>query len=104
MEISPLQLSDWRKTNKPHLLIDIREAYEYEIGNINGKHIPMGEIIQRLGEIPSDIDVVVHCKSGNRAEAVCHLLQSKFTYKRVYNLRGGYMAYRAEVEPELPDY
>ncbi len=80
------------KQNEDHLLVDIREAYEYEHANIGGVHIPMGEILARLDEIPKDKPVVIHCQSGSRGEKLCKLLRS-LGYANVLNLEGGIEAY-----------
>ena len=41
-EIDVLELKSWRDNNTAHQLVDIREVYEYEAGNLGGEHIPMG--------------------------------------------------------------
>src|SRR5579864_6625610 len=47
------------------ILIDVREPWEYEQMSIPGALlIPLGEIPDRLGEIPVDRDIYVHCRIG----------------------------------------
>ena len=49
-------------------LLDVREPNEYQIGKIPGSTlIPLGEVPQRVGEIPRDKEIIVHCKMGGAA-------------------------------------
>jgi len=73
-------------------LLDVRDADEVaELGQI-GKavNIPLGELRNRLGELPHDRRIVVYCQKGQRGYlAVCLLLGSGFP--NAANLRGGYL-------------
>ncbi|MEW5700678.1 MAG: metalloregulator ArsR/SmtB family transcription factor [Candidatus Zixiibacteriota bacterium] len=45
------------------VVIDVRPLWEYEAGHISGAlSIPLGELPQRLGEVPSDREVVAYCR------------------------------------------
>jgi rhodanese-related sulfurtransferase len=57
------------------LLIDVREPEEWAAGHAPGaRHIPLGELGARTGEIPQDTEVYVICRSGTRsARAVAAL-------------------------------
>ena len=57
----------WQHEQKPHVLIDVREPYEYDEMHIEGRLIPLAEVLQRQSEIPQDQPVVVHCRSGKRS-------------------------------------
>ena len=49
-------------------LLDVREPNEFQIGRIPGSTlIPLGEVPQRVGEIPRDKEIIVHCKMGGRS-------------------------------------
>ena len=49
-------------------LLDVREPNEYQIGRIPGSTlIPLGEVPQRVDEIPRDKEIIVHCKMGGRS-------------------------------------
>lgn len=49
-------------------LIDVREPDEYEQGHATGAVlVPMGEVEDRIGEIPTDETVYVICASGRRS-------------------------------------
>jgi sulfur-carrier protein adenylyltransferase/sulfurtransferase len=89
---------------EPFELIDVREAFEYEIARIDGaKLIPLGEIAERADELQREQPIVVHCHSGRRsAEAVRQLQQRGFA--NVYNLEGGIDAWSDEIDPSVPKY
>lgn len=56
-------------------LLDVREYDEWEAGHVAGAvHIPMGELVGRLDEVPKGTDVVVVCRSGGRSAAVTDYL------------------------------
>ncbi len=75
------------------LLVDVRETDEWNEAHIAGARlIPLGEVAQRLAEIPKDRDVILMCRSGRRsAEAQTFLLERG--YQRVANLEGGILAW-----------
>jgi sulfur-carrier protein adenylyltransferase/sulfurtransferase len=89
---------------EPFELIDVREAFEYEIARIDGARlIPLGEIAERADELQREQPIVVHCHSGRRsAEAVRQLQQRGFA--NVYNLEGGIDAWSDEIDPSVPKY
>ena len=83
------------------ILIDVREPYEYEAGNIGSKHIPLSEIEQHLGDIPRHGEVVIHCKSGGRSKKAIDLLKDKYGYSNLLNLKGGLQSWKEEVDSKL---
>ncbi|MGL1889026.1 MAG: molybdopterin-synthase adenylyltransferase MoeB [Reichenbachiella sp.] len=102
-EITVHELKTWRDDKKDFQLLDIREAYEYEIANIEGELIPQSVIEDHLDEIDRAKDVVVHCRSGKRSTEVVRLLNSK-GFKNLYNLRGGLLSWVKEIDPEMAKY
>jgi len=99
--ISAEELNQKMKESDDFFIIDIREQYEYEVANIGSKHIPMGEICDRINEIPSDKTNVIMCRSGKRAEAVANILSTDFNRSNVVILEGGILAWKENVEPTL---
>ena len=100
-EISAIEFKTLRESGKHFQLIDVREAFEAEVCTMGGDLIPMGEIIARRSEIRTDVPVIIHCKSGNRAAAVIQALEARYGFSDLTNLKGGITAYAAEVEPTL---
>jgi adenylyltransferase/sulfurtransferase len=85
-------------------LLDVREPYENSICSLpNSTLIPMGELVQRLGEIDAGRDVVVYCHSGNRSRTVVNFLRRQ-GYTRAVNLHGGILEWIDRVDPSLTRY
>ncbi|MEM8894910.1 MAG: rhodanese-like domain-containing protein, partial [Bacteroidota bacterium] len=82
-------------------LIDVRENYEYEFSNLDGLHIPLGVISNHLDEISREKKVVIHCKAGGRSAKAVALLQDRYAYQNLYNLTGGILAWKEEMNPAL---
>jgi molybdopterin/thiamine biosynthesis adenylyltransferase/rhodanese-related sulfurtransferase len=84
-------------------VLDVREPHEYQICNIGGHLIPLGDLPKRVSELDSSREIVAHCRSGVRsAKAVNFLKQSGF--KKVHNLAGGILAWADRVDPKMPKY
>jgi adenylyltransferase/sulfurtransferase len=84
-------------------VLDVREPHEYQICNINGYLIPLGDLPKRVHELDSSREIVAHCRSGARgAKAVDFLRQAGF--KKVHNLSGGILAWADRVDPKMPKY
>src|ERR1700678_770448 len=83
--------------------LDVREPHEYQICNIGGYLIPLNDLPNRVHELDSSREIVVHCKMGGRsAKAVAFLQQSGFS--KVRNLAGGITAWSDRVDPTVPKY
>lgn len=102
-EITVQDLKKMQDENEDFQLIDVREAYEFEIANLGGELIPQGQVEQNLAKINTDKKVVVHCRSGARSARIVQLLEQK-GYTEVYNLKGGIMAWSTEIDPSVPRY
>lgn len=100
-EIDVRELQSWRDAGRDHQLIDVRETYEYETGNLGGTHIPMGDILDRQEELRRDVPVVLQCRSGGRSAAVLSALEDRFGMENLYNLKGGATAWALEMDPNM---
>ena len=75
------------------MLIDVREQWEYDELHIPGAVlIPLGELPNRVSEIPVDRDVYVHCRMGGRSARAVDYLRT-FGHPRSYNVTGGIEAW-----------
>jgi rhodanese-related sulfurtransferase len=84
-------------------ILDVREPHEYQICNIGGHLIPLGDLPKRVNELDTSKEIVAHCRSGVRsAKAVNFLRQAGF--KKVHNLAGGILAWADRVDPNMPKY
>ena len=85
-------------------LLDVREPNEFQIGRIPGSTlIPLGEVPQRVSEIPRDKEIVVHCKMGGRSAKAAAFLRQQ-GYKNVKNLKGGILDWSDKIDPSVPKY
>jgi rhodanese-related sulfurtransferase len=82
------QLNEWIERNNDFILIDVREPFEHEHFNIGGQNIPLGELGNRLAEIPRDKKLVLYCAKGIRSVIAIQKLESK-GFSQLYNLSGG---------------
>ena len=92
--ISYLDLNEKLKKGEKYQLVDIREPYELVVeGASNAIHIPMGELVNRLDEIPNDSNIDFHCSSGKRSINMMHFLQmNKLCKNNYYSLEGGFQS------------
>jgi adenylyltransferase/sulfurtransferase len=105
-QITSLELNARLEDTPGPFLLDVRERYEWEIGNLAGlgAHlIPFGEIQGRLGELPREGPLVVYCHVGVRSVLVVETLLAQ-GFQEVFNLKGGYLAWVNDVNPDLPRY
>lgn len=103
-EITVTELKEWRDSHVDFQLIDVREEHEYDIANLGGELIPMGEIMNRVEEISKTKPVVIHCRSGARSATVINQLEKVHGFTNLANLKGGILAYAKEIDPSLTTY
>ncbi len=103
-EISVKELEKLVNENQDFQLIDVREPYEYEIANLKGELIPLAKVEEAINKIASDKQVVVHCRSGARSAKAIKMLEDKYGFRNLYNLKGGILAWADEVDQSLAKY
>ena len=81
------------------LLLDVREQDEWDAGHVEGAlHIPMGEIVQRIDELPADDRrLYVVCRVGGRSAQVVRYLAAQG--RDAVNVDGGMYAWEAAGRP-----
>ena len=105
-EMEPSQLKDQLGSNNPPFVLDVRESFEWDIvnlGNFGSYLIPLGELDQRIDEIPYDREIVVHCRSGVRSAKAANILADN-GFSGLHNLSGGILGWIDEVDKSLPKY
>ena len=102
-EMSVAQLKDRLENGEELFLLDVREKFEYEIANLKGCLILLGELPARLGELDKDLEIVVYCHHGNRSRYATEFLQHQ-GFPSVRNLAGGIDAWATEIDPKMPRY
>ena len=103
-EITVHQLKSMIDAKEDFQLIDVREEYEYDICQIGGELIPMGEVADQVEKISKDKKVVVHCRSGKRSASIIQMLEQEHGYKNLYNLKGGILAWADEIDTSVSKY
>jgi rhodanese-related sulfurtransferase len=100
LEIPPQEARDLAASGA--LLLDVREDEEWDAGHAAGAvHLAMGQVMDRLGEIPTDRTVICVCRVGGRSGAVATTLAGLGFDVR--NLAGGMLAWEADSLPVLTD-
>jgi len=70
-------------------LLDVREQDEWDAGHApDAHHVPMSTLISRIDEVPTDGQVVVICRHGQRSAQVVNYLVAQGR-DNVANLDGG---------------
>lgn len=83
-------------------LVDVREPGEREVVRIPGaEHIPLAEVLDPTTPFGDEV-VLVHCKSGARSARAVDALRARGVDAR--DVRGGILAWVAEIDPSLPTY
>jgi molybdopterin/thiamine biosynthesis adenylyltransferase/rhodanese-related sulfurtransferase len=78
----------------PPVLLDVREAWEFDAGALPGaRHAPLAQTTSIAESAPADAEIVVYCSVGPRGERAVELLRAAGR-ERVRNLRGGMAAWR----------
>jgi rhodanese-related sulfurtransferase len=102
IEISPAEAKRRFEAGEVQL-VDVREPSEWDVSHIPGdvKHIPIGELQSRAGEISTDKPVVFQCRSGGRSLMATQAFRAAGV--EAYNLTGGLIDWHAQGLPLEPD-
>jgi sulfur-carrier protein adenylyltransferase/sulfurtransferase len=105
-EITPTELKARLDRGDRPTIIDVREPNEWEIGNLEphgARLIPLGDLPDRADEIDTAEEIVLHCRSGARSARALDFLRAR-GYTRLWNLKGGILAWSDEVDASIPKY
>jgi sulfur-carrier protein adenylyltransferase/sulfurtransferase len=103
-EVTVQELKALMDSNADFQLIDVREPHEYQIANLGGELIPLGQVDAQADKIARDKQVVVHCRSGARSGNAIQFLEQKYGLQNLYNLKGGILAWSDQIDPAVPKY
>lgn len=94
-------LADRLKNGNVCTIVDVREPAEYEFGHIPGAvSIPFGQLKDRMGELDKEDDIFVICRSGNRSDYACKVLdEAGFT--NVKNVIDGMVEWDGPIEKNV---
>ena len=102
-EIQPEELKHKLDSGEDVFILDVREPHEYQICNLGGYPIPLGDLPKRVNELDSSREIVAHCRSGIRSARAVDFLR-KAGFGKASNLAGGILAWADRVDPRVPKY
>lgn len=104
-EITAKELKQRLDNGEDIQIIDVREDNEVAIARLpDSKHIPLGQILNRMSEIDPSRETVVHCKMGGRSARAIEALKRSGFEGDLKNLKGGILAWSNDVDPSVPKY
>ena len=98
------QLLERRNSGWNPFILDVRSDEEHAAGHVAscGLQVPHTDVVAELANLPTDGDIVVHCRSGMRSQmAIMMLIQAGVDANRLYNLDGGINAWSAAKPDEI---
>lgn len=104
--ITATQLKSMIDAKEKFFLVDVREPHEWEIVRIPGATlIPLAFFLDgsALAQIPRDMPIIMHCRSGVRSATSLEVLKSN-GFTDVKHLQGGVLAWVKEIDPSLTLY
>ncbi len=103
-DIDPVELSVAMASADSPLVLDVREQWEVELAALpESLVIPLGELADRVGEVPVHRPVVTLCHHGMRSARAAALLREA-GHPNVRNLAGGIDAWAREVDSGMARY
>jgi len=102
---NPIELKTYLQDHpNPPLLLDVREAWEFQICRIQGSQLlPMRQIPSALNTFDPQQEIVLICHHGIRSRQVGLFLEGR-GFTQIINLSGGVAAWAQEVDNTMPTY
>lgn len=95
--LAEIDVADLAPNHRPAgmVVLDVREPMEWELGHIpDAVLIRLGELRDKLGEVPRDQEIAVVCEAGIRSSMASSILQAA-GYAHVAHGPAGTQGYRA---------
>lgn len=99
-QITPEELKARLDAGENLYLIDVREDAERAEFNIGGIHLKLGLIQSMIVDDIEDLkeeELIVYCRSGNRSQIACLVLE-QLGFKNTVNLQGGMLAWQEKIK------
>jgi adenylyltransferase/sulfurtransferase len=104
LQITPAETKALLASGDEVLLIDVREPWETQLGQIPGAElIPMGAIPANLQKLDVDGEVICYCHHGVRSLDVAVWLR-EHGVARARSMSGGIDRWSVEIDPKIPRY
>ena len=102
-EITPTELKARLDRGDDLYILDVREPHEYQICNLGGHLIPLGELSRR-----ACTSSIARGRSWRTAAAESARRKLSISCEsglpKIWNLKGGILAWSDEVDPSVPKY
>ena len=94
-KVSAVMLAEELASGEPPVVIDIRTPGEWDAGHLSGSvNVPLSQLQERIGEVPRDRRIAVHCAGGYRSSIAASLLRRE-GFTDLIELAGGITAWEA---------
>jgi rhodanese-related sulfurtransferase len=101
IEVDPSLVADRLAQDSELQLIDVREAYEWEAGRIDGaRHLELSELSARASTVEQARPVVFYCRVGVRSEMAAQAFRASGF--EAYTMSGGLVRWAEEGRPLSP--
>ncbi len=102
-EITPIELKELLENNDIRL-IDVREPWEKEKSDIGGELIPLNTVAQTLNKFDDSKQTIIYCRSGVRSGNAIKFIEEQLGLTKLYNLKGGILAWSDQVDSSIEKY
>ncbi len=101
--ISAPEIAEELAAAQPPLVLDVRNPREWATKHIKDSlNIPLNHLQQRIGEIPRDRRIAVHCAGGYRSSIAASILQ-QYGVTNLTEIAGGLAAWEAAKLPVVSE-
>jgi hydroxyacylglutathione hydrolase len=98
--IDPGELARRIGSKEPPVVLDVRDADEFAAAHIPGSlHIPYGELVERLEQLPAEGQIAAVCSGGKRSGLAASILQREGFENVVHVGDGGVATWRNQGNP-----
>jgi len=98
--IDPGELARRIGSTEPPVVLDVRDAEEFAAAHIPGSlHIPYGELVDRLDQLPAEGQIAAVCSGGKRSGLAASILQREGFEDVVHVGDGGVATWRNQGNP-----
>ena|ERR1017187_1490069 len=102
IELDPGRVADWLAQDPALQLIDVRESYEHEAGNIEGtRHVALVELSNAAATFERARPVIFYCRVGSRSGMAAQAFRASGF--EAYSMQGGLIRWAQEGRPLSPE-
>ncbi len=104
LQVQPEEVHERLQKGDSIVILDVREPVEYAICKLpESKLIPLGQLPDRVNELDSSQDIIIHCHTGVRSLQAAQFLR-ELGFRRVWSMKGGIDAWSERIDNSVPRY